>query len=108
MQTFMTKMGFTDPFSWRAEGRGPRTERQGHLWSQGLYFGFQPRCPTVPGMGMGLFKAEPPPWGRGNSWLRACPSIGQGSILQEPPCPRPWQGLEVMGGVTVMTAKHVS
>ena len=28
---------------------------------------------------MGLFKAEPPPWGRGISWLRACPSIGQGS-----------------------------
>lgn len=51
-------MGVTDIFPGRVESRGPRTERQGCLWSQGLYCGFQPRCPhpnPVPGMGVGLF-----------------------------------------------------
>lgn len=30
-------------------------DRKRLLWFQGLYLGFQPRYPTVPGMGWGLF-----------------------------------------------------
>lgn len=77
-------MGVTDIFPGRAEGRGPRTERQGRLWSQELYFGFQPRCLPVPGMGVGLFSQSQTSAVGERRLLRACSSIDQ--ELRNPSC----------------------